>query len=134
MKVLITGGCGFLGSNLAASLLEDENNVLILDSLFRSGSKNNLDWLLSKSKNNKLSFVQGDLANKELVEAVFRRYGPFDFICHVGGQVAMTTSLNDPLRDLQTNVIGTFNILEATRKFSPESLIAYIVLTKYMAI
>jgi len=125
MKVLITGGCGFLGSNLAATFQEQGNNVLILDSLFRNGSQNNLDWLISKEKNNNLSFVQGDLANKELVDSVFRRYAPFDFICHVGGQVAMTTSLNDPLRDLQTNVIGTFNILEAARKFSPESLIAY---------
>ncbi len=125
MKVLITGGCGFLGSNLAAALIEKNNKVIILDSLFRSGSQNNLNWLLSKAKDNQISYIQGDLANQELVANVFRRYAPFDFICHVGGQVAMTTSLTDPLRDLKTNVIGTFNILEAARKYSPEALIAY---------
>ena len=66
-----------------------------------------------------------DLADAEGVMAVFRRHSPFDYICHVGGQVAMTTSLEDPARDLQTNVLGTFNVLEAARSFSPEALIAY---------
>ncbi len=126
MKLLITGGCGFLGSNLAAFYLERGEEVIVLDSLFRHGSTANLAWLESKAQSpSQFSFVQLDLADVESVFSVFRRHAPFDCICHVGGQVAMTTSLTDPRRDLQTNVLGTFNILEATRALSPDALVAY---------
>jgi len=125
MKILITGGCGFLGSNLAASFQDDGASIVIADALFRRGSALNLAWLQQRSSNNPLIFLQVDIADREAIFSLFRRYGPFDFIAHVGGQVAMTTSLQDPQRDLQTNVIGTFNILEAARQLSPEALIAY---------
>lgn len=125
MNVLITGGAGFLGSNLAASLQDDGHNVVVLDALLRDGSALNLRWLLERPSSCPLTFIQGDLADQDVVIAAFRRYGPFDFIVHVGGQVAMTTSLQDPQRDLQTNVIGSFNVLEAARKLSPNALLAY---------
>lgn len=125
MNILITGGCGFLGSNLAASFQDEGARVVIVDALFRHGSALNLAWLQQRSPSAPLFFVQADIADREAIFALFRRYGPFDFIAHVGGQVAMTSSLQDPQRDLQTNVIGTFNILEAARKLSPEALITY---------
>lgn len=125
MKILITGGCGFLGSNLAASYLKEGAEVIVVDSLFRKGSAANLVWLENQSSPSQLHFIQIDLFNSEDVLAVFRRYAPFNYICHVGGQVAMTTSLQDPARDLKTNVIGTFNVLEAARKLSPDALVAY---------
>jgi CDP-paratose 2-epimerase len=125
MKVLITGGCGFLGSNLAAYYLERGEEVVVADALFRKGSTANLSWLEEKASPGQFHFVQLDVADAEGVMALFRRHAPFDFICHVGGQVAMTTSLADPRRDLLTNVAGTFNILEATRALSPEALVAY---------
>ncbi len=125
MKVLITGGCGFLGSNLAASYLQEGAEVVVVDALFRRGSAANLVWLEPQAIPGRFHFVQADLADAEAVLSVFRRHGPFDYICHVGGQVAMTTSLQDPARDLQTNVLGTFNVLEAARALSPEALIAY---------
>jgi CDP-paratose 2-epimerase len=125
MKVLITGGCGFLGSNLAASFLNEEAEVVVVDALFRQGSAANLNWLEQLAKPRRLHFIQADLADGEAVQAVFRRHAPFDYICHVGGQVAMTTSLQDPARDLQTNVLGTFHVLEGTRRWSPDALIAY---------
>ena len=125
MKVLITGGCGFLGSNLAASYLQQGAQVVVIDALFRRGSAANLAWLENQSANGQFHFIQVDLADVEGVMAVFLRHAPFDYICHVGGQVAMTTSLKDPTRDLQTNVLGTFNVLEAARSLSPEALIAY---------
>lgn len=125
MKILITGGCGFLGSNLAASYLHEGAEVVVIDALFRRGSSANLGWLQGQASPGQFHFIQADLADAETVMAVFRRYAPFDYICHVGGQVAMTTSLQDPARDLQTNVIGTFNVLEATRALSPEALVAY---------
>jgi CDP-paratose 2-epimerase len=125
MKVLITGGCGFLGSNLAASYLRDGAEVVVIDALFRRGSALNLAWLESIKTSSGFHFVQADLADVESVVSVFRRHGPFDFICHVGGQVAMSTSLQDPARDMRTNVVGTFNVLEAARSLSENALIAY---------
>lgn len=126
MKILITGGCGFLGSNLAASYLGEGAEVVILDALLRIGGESNLDWLQeAASRAGRLTFHRGDVADPQVVENVFRQHAPFDYICHVAGQVAMTTSLEDPRRDLQTNVVGTFNVLEAVRRFSPEALVAY---------
>jgi CDP-paratose 2-epimerase len=125
MKVLITGGCGFLGSNIASSYLREGVEVVVIDALFRRGSSANLAWLENQAAPGLFHFIQADLAAKETVFAVFRRNAPFDFICHVGGQVAMTTSLQDPERDLHTNVLGTFNVLEAARNLSPDALIAY---------
>jgi len=122
---LVTGGCGFLGSNVAANFLSKGSNVTVVDALFRTGSQANLKWLREMPSPGALNFVQGDLADQAAVEAAFRRYGPFDYVCHLGGQVAMTTSLADPRRDLQTNVLGTFNVLESVRQFCPEALVAY---------
>lgn len=125
MKVLITGGCGFLGSNLASAFLADGAEVVVLDALYRKGSVSNLHWLAEQAANHQFHFLQADIAEAAAVQALFRRFGPFDYVCHVAGQVAMTTSLQDPMRDLQTNVLGTFNVLEAVRAHSPEALVAY---------
>jgi CDP-paratose 2-epimerase len=122
---LITGGCGFLGSNIAAHFLASGSRVVVIDALFRSGSESNLQWLLTLAPGKNLVFIKGDLADDILVDTVFTKHGPFDYICHLGGQVAMTTSLSDPRRDMLTNVVGTFNVLESARRFSPDSLIAY---------
>jgi len=126
MKLLITGGCGFLGSNLAASYLNEGAEVIVLDALLRIGGENNLAWLQEHAaRAGKLTFHHGDIADAQVVEDVFRQHAPFDYVCHVAGQVAMTTSLEDPRRDLLTNVVGTFNVLEAVRRFSPDALVAY---------
>ncbi|GAA5483647.1 SDR family NAD(P)-dependent oxidoreductase [Haloferula sargassicola] len=124
-NLLVTGGCGFLGSNIASHFLEAGATVTVIDALFRTGGEANLAWLRSKDARNALTFVHGDLADEQMVGDVFRKQGPFDYVCHLGGQVAMTTSLSDPSRDMKTNVVGTFNVLEAVRHFSPEALMAY---------
>ncbi|WP_254995997.1 SDR family NAD(P)-dependent oxidoreductase [Cyanobium sp. Aljojuca 7D2] len=92
MKVLITGGCGFLGSNLAASYLKEGAQVVVVDALFRKGSAANLAWLESQAAKGRFHFIQADLADAEAVLAVFRRHAPFDYICHVGGQAGLTES------------------------------------------
>lgn len=125
MNVLITGGAGFLGTNLASHYLNRGHDVVIFDSLVRTGSAANLRWLLEQSAASRLTFIQGDLADEIAIYALFRRYGPFDFIIHVGGQVAMTTSIQEPMRDLKTNVLGTCHILEAARSLSPNAFVAY---------
>lgn len=125
MKLLITGGCGFLGSNVAADFLRRGAEVDVIDALFRKGTAENRRWLESLAPASQLRFHVADTADAAAVEAVFRARGPFDYICHLAGQVAMTTSLSDPRRDLLTNVVGSFNVLESARAFSPDALLAY---------
>jgi CDP-paratose 2-epimerase len=125
MKTLITGGCGFLGSNLAADGLQKGEQVVVADALFRKGGESNLEWLKAQAGAGQFVFEHLDLADAPAVDKLFAEHGPFDFICHVGGQVAMTTSLSDPRRDLLTNIVGTFNVLEAMRQYSPEGFLAY---------
>jgi CDP-paratose 2-epimerase len=125
MNVLITGGCGFLGSNIAKSYLEKGDRVTVIDALYRKGAELNLEWLFSSDSHQKIGFYKIDLADSNKVNEVFLKEGSFDYICHLGGQVAMTSSLIEPRRDMLTNVVGTFNILEAVRQFCPDALVAY---------
>jgi len=124
-KCLVTGGCGFLGSNIAASYLQKGVEIIVIDALFRTGGEANLEWLRSQAADGQLHVYHFDLADDARVEAVFMEHGPFDYVCHLAGQVAMTTSMADPRRDLMTNVLGTFNVLEATRRHAPDALVAY---------
>jgi CDP-paratose 2-epimerase len=125
MKLLVTGGCGFLGSNITSFYLRQGASVVVMDALFRKGAQENLNWLQQQANVNQFAFYKIDIAESEKVNAVFQSDGPFDYVCHFGGQVAMTSSMSNPRRDLLTNVIGTFNILEAIRQYSPEALLAY---------
>jgi CDP-paratose 2-epimerase len=121
MRYLITGGCGFVGSNLAAEVLERGEELFVFDNLFRFGSSQNLDWL---RKQGTFKYYPFDIRNYNDVETVIREVMP-DVIFHLGGQVAMTTSLQNPRLDFETNTMGTHNLLEAVRKFSPASIILY---------
>ena len=125
MNILITGGCGFLGSNIAAKFLSRGERVIVIDALFRQGGEQNLAWLQSLAAPAQFNHCKADTADTEAVESIFQKYGPFDYICHLAGQVAMTTSLSDPRRDLFTNVVGSFNILEAARNYCPGTFLAY---------
>lgn len=121
MRYLITGGCGFVGSNLAAEVLKRGEELFVFDNLFRFGSSQNLDWL---RKQGTFKYYPFDIRNYNDVETVIREVMP-DVIFHLGGQVAMTTSLQNPRLDFETNTMGTHNLLEAVRKFSPASIILY---------
>jgi len=126
MNVLITGGCGFLGSNVASSFLQDGARVTVVDQMLKGGSWENLRWLQGLVKGSAdLDFRQADISQIDLLEDVFAKKGPFDYICHLAGQVAMTTSLADPISDFRTNALGTINLLEVARKRSPDTFIAY---------
>lgn len=121
MKFLITGGAGFFGSNLSKKVLEQDDELIIFDSLSRNGSQWNIDWLKSYGG---YDFIHGDIRNNNDVEEVIKRYKP-DVVFHTAGQVAMTTSIQNPLKDFETNAVGTVNLLENIRKFSAESIIIY---------
>lgn len=121
MRYLITGGCGFVGSNLAAEVLKRGEELFIFDNLFRFGSSQNLDWL---KKQGKFKYYPFDIRNNNDVETVIKEVKP-DVIFHLAGQVAMTTSIQNPRLDFETNTLGTHNLLEAVRKYSPTSIILY---------
>lgn len=120
MKLLITGGCGFLGSNLASFAINQKYNLTIFDNLSRFGSSENLIWLKSQGEFN---FIQGDIRNKNDVESLIRQ--GFDVIFHLAGQVAMTTSIENPAKDFEINAFGTLNVLDSVRKYCKNAVIIY---------
>ena len=71
MRTLITGGCGFLGTNLASEFLKSGNEVFIIDGLFRKGSQSNLNWLNKKDVKKKLKFFNLDIKNNQELESIF---------------------------------------------------------------
>lgn len=121
MRYLITGGCGFIGSNLAAEVLKKGEELFVLDNLFRHGSSQNLEWL---KKQGKFKHYPFDIRNANDVETVIREVNP-DVVFHLAGQVAMTTSISNPRMDFETNALGTFNLLDSIRKYSPNASILY---------
>jgi CDP-paratose 2-epimerase len=121
MNALITGGCGFVGSNLAAFLREQREQVTVFDNLARHGASANLAWLRSLGQ---LAFLHGDVRNPFDIEAVVKQLKP-DVIFHLAGQVAMTTSMLNPRGDFEINVLGSINVLEAVRQYSPATAIIY---------
>ena len=121
MKVLITGGCGFLGSNLAVGALERGDELLLFDNLYRSGSLENLAWLQNEET---FTFVHGDIRNANDIAQVTKSFRP-DLIFHLAGQVAMTTSIANPRMDFEVNVIGSHNLLEAVRMYAPMATVVY---------
>lgn len=121
MKYLVTGGCGFLGSNLAAQVLKQGHELVVFDNLYRYGSNLNLEWLRSLGE---FEFIHADIRNRNDVERAIKEVKP-EVIFHLAGQVAMTTSVANPRLDFEVNVLGSFNLLEAVRQHSPESAIIY---------
>ena len=108
MKVLVTGGAGFIGSHVVDILLEHGYEVVVVDNL-SSGRKVNL--------NPKAKLYQLDIRDPELA-AVFETERP-DFVSHHAAQVDVRKSVADPMYDASINVLGTLNVLEAARK-APE--------------
>lgn len=121
MKLLITGGCGFLGSNLAIDAMERGDELLIFDNLSRNGSRTNLEWL---QEHGQFTFVHGDIRNANDVARTVESFKP-DTIFHLAGQVAMTTSIANPRMDFEINVLGTFNLLDAVRHHAANATIVY---------
>lgn len=121
MKILINGGCGFLGSNLASYGIEHGYDVTVLDNLSRLGSASNLEWLKTLGE---FQFVHGDTRNKNDVETIIKE-GQFDAIFHLAGQVAMTTSIANPYKDFEINTMGAVNVLDSIRKYSPQTAIFF---------
>lgn len=116
-SILITGGAGFIGVNSARYFASKGWEVTVLDNLSRRGTEENLRWLQQQSP---IKFERLDIRDAGALEIVLQRTRP-DVVLHLAAQVAVTTSVTNPREDFEINALGTFNILEAVRKQSPDS-------------
>lgn len=119
---LITGGAGFIGSNYARRLITRGENVTVFDNLSRMGAADNLDWVRSETGENSFLFLQGDIRDAGSIESAVKDQ---DVIIHLAAQVAVTSSVLDPVEDFSVNAQGTLNVLEAARKNDRQPIFIY---------
>jgi CDP-paratose 2-epimerase len=112
MRVLITGGAGFIGCNLAQAVVRAGHRVTLFDNLSRRGSEANLAWLRQTLGEGSFAFVQGDIRDYPSILAAAQGQ---QAIYHLAAQTAVTTSVTNPRPDFEINALGTFNVLEAAR-------------------
>jgi CDP-paratose 2-epimerase len=118
---VVTGGAGFIGSNLVDALLAAGGTVTIFDNLSRRGSELNLAWLEARHREG-LRFVGGDIRDATAVEEVI---AGADVVYHLAGQTAVTTSIADPRADFEANALGTLNVLEGARRAPVRPIVVY---------
>lgn len=119
-NILITGGAGFIGINLAEHLARIGCKISILDNFSRKGTRENILWL--KQAYPAIEIIEGDIRSaRECEQAVVGK----NFIIHLAAQVAVTTSVINPREDFEINALGTFNVLEAMRNKAPEAGLIY---------
>jgi CDP-paratose 2-epimerase len=111
-RILITGGAGFIGVNLANRLLNEGHEVTIFDNLSRSGCGLNLAWLRDQHGSDAFRLITANIAD---FDAIKQAAVGKERIYHLAGQVAVTTSVKNPRQDFEDNALGTFNALEAAR-------------------
>jgi CDP-paratose 2-epimerase len=112
MRVLITGGAGFIGSNAASRFLRRGAEVVVIDNLAGHASAINLRWLRPQGR---LTFHHLDVREADAMAAVIRENSDASLVLHLASQVAVTSSIADPRLDFEVNALGTFNLLEAAR-------------------
>lgn len=113
MRVLVTGGAGFIGSHIVEDLLARGMEVAVLDNL-ATGKRENVP--------EGVPLFQVDLRDKEGVEGVFREFRP-THVSHQAAQASVKVSVENPLLDFEVNLLGGMNLLEACRKFGVEKLV-----------
>ena len=119
-NVLVTGGCGFIGSNFVEYLaVKDEYHIVVLDKLTYAGNLKNLEAV----DNLKYTFINGDICNKKVLNELFEKY-KFFAVFHFAAESHVDRSIDGPKQFIQTNIFGTFNLLEVSRfyknKLDPE--------------
>ncbi len=121
MDALITGGAGFIGSNLAHRLAGKGHRVAVYDNLSRPGARHNVNWLRAEWGDS-WSLIEADIQD---FDALRQAAAQADVIYHLASQVAVTTSVQDPRLDFEANALGTFNVLEAARLSGRRPIILY---------
>ncbi len=124
MNFLITGGAGFIGVNSANYFARQGHKITIFDNFSRKGGESNLRWLQQRHDATVMQVIRGDVRDEAAVNTAVQTTQP-DVILHLAGQVAVTTSVQNPREDFEINALGTFNILEALRQFAPEATMLY---------
>jgi CDP-paratose 2-epimerase len=121
VNALITGGAGFIGSNLAHRLLAQGHHVVIYDNLSRRGADKNAAWLRAQH-GDRWTLLQADIRDEQHLRHAAARA---DVIYHLASQVAVTTSVENPRYDFEVNALGTFNVLEAARLSGRRPIVLY---------
>jgi CDP-paratose 2-epimerase len=116
-NILITGGAGFIGSNLALHFYKTGHNISVFDNFKRYGTKENARWLMKECPEMKI--ITGDIRNYAEVKNSVKGK---EVIFHLAAQVAVTTSVTDPVSDFQINALGTVNLLEAIRNYGSKPI------------
>ncbi len=120
--ILVTGGAGFIGTNLAMYFLQKGHEVVIFDNFSRKGTESNARMLRSKF-GKKVSIVRGDVrTDRKKLETAMKDVSA---VIHLAAQVAVTTSVVDPREDFEINALGTFNVLEAIRNSKNKPALIY---------
>lgn len=114
MRVIVTGAAGFIGSAVARYIINDtSDSVLILDSLTYAG---NLESLSSVCNNNRFDFEKVDICDRNELDKVFAKYKP-DAVMHLAAESHVDRSIDGPAAFIETNIVGTYSLLEATRQY-----------------
>lgn len=118
-NLLITGGAGFIGSNFVPYFINqyEQYNLIILDKLTYAGSLSNLEEV---DEHLRFTFVKGDICDKELVTNLFEEYH-FQGVIHFAAESHVDNSISGPEAFVQTNIVGTFNLIESARKLWMEA-------------
>lgn len=117
MKVLVTGGAGFIGSHLAERLLKDGNNVVVVDNL-STGVLENIESCKNRAEFN---FIEGDIRDAELMDTLVERS---DVVFHLAAAVGVKLIADRPVHTIETNISGTEVVLDAANKFGKSVFIA----------
>jgi CDP-paratose 2-epimerase len=121
LRALITGGAGFIGSNLTHRLVREGHEVVVYDDLSRHGADRNVEWLRAEH-GDRWTLLQADIRD---FEALRQAAADVDILYHLASQVAVTTSVLDPRHDFGVNALGTFNVLEAARLSGRRPIVLY---------
>lgn len=120
MKILVTGGCGFIGSHTCCELLDNNYEVVVIDNL--SNSKEEVIDKIKKITNKNLKFYKGDLCDKELVDKIFKNEN-IDAVIHFAGLKAVGESVKKPLLYYRNNINSTLTLLEVMSKYNCKKLV-----------
>ena len=120
MRWLVTGGVGFIGTNLVDHLMQQGHDVVVLDDMSRGGVEANAAFLADRHG---VEPALIDIADGAALEGFLAGQDPFDAIAHLAGQVSLMASIEDPMRDFQVNALGTLNVLEHVRLHSTGTVV-----------
>ena len=114
MRLMITGGAGFIGSAVIRHIIKNTNHeVLNVDKLTYAG---NLESLISVAENERYTFSQTDICNRTELDKLFEKYQP-DAVMHLAAESHVDRSITGPFAFIETNIIGTYQLLEASRHY-----------------